>query len=217
MHPGVKSLTWENTGLPIFHAGSEIFLDMRSVNAYRWCTLPGFGHRHRRKRLPFILLCILSAILFSLTCHAWYEDAEPLFVIARSKNANVVQYSVRPDPDGSLSGNAPVYAYWILADGEEKDLNGIQKLLAYGIDSQRRLGPEQYEIALAAAKEKRIVVRKTLDGYKAFALIDGTWCILDRVYIAARENLVGFPCVQYVELCGRDERSNRSVTERLVP
>ena len=38
----------------------------------------------------------------------------PLFIIERSKNANVVHYDARLTPEGKFDPDQPVVAYWIL-------------------------------------------------------------------------------------------------------
>jgi hypothetical protein len=46
---------------------------------------------------------------------------QPLFIIERSKNSNVVHYDARLTADGELAAEEPVIAYWVMlvrtADG----------------------------------------------------------------------------------------------------
>ena len=63
-------------------------------------------------------------------------ETQPLFIIERSKNANVVHYDARLNADGKLDPKEPVIAYWIMLaeDGRREDLNWIEKKKAYGFD-----------------------------------------------------------------------------------
>ena len=58
----------------------------------------------------------------------------PLFIIERSKNANVVHYDARLTADGNLDPKEPVIAYWVLLakDGGREKLSWIEKKKAYG-------------------------------------------------------------------------------------
>lgn len=140
-----------------------------------------------------------------------------LFFIERSKNKNIVQYDIRTMEDGNLAGKAPVVAYWILENGEERELSVIQREFAYGIESQKKLGKDQYEVVLTALKKRKITVKKTDDGYKAFVMIDGRERILERVYVESRERLIGLPKVLFIDLFGRDGQTNLPITERIFP
>ena len=61
---------------------------------------------------------------------------QPLFIIERSKNANVVHYDARLTADGKLDPREPVIAYWVLSaeDGRREELSWIEKKKAYGFD-----------------------------------------------------------------------------------
>ena len=63
-------------------------------------------------------------------------ETHPLFIIERSKNANVVHYDARLTADGKLDPKEPVIAYYVMLaeDGRRKELNWIEKKMAYGFD-----------------------------------------------------------------------------------
>ena len=60
----------------------------------------------------------------------------PLFIIERSKNANVVHYDARLTADGELDPKEPVIAYWVklTKDGRREELSWIEKKKAYGFE-----------------------------------------------------------------------------------
>jgi hypothetical protein len=168
------------------------------------------------RHLPFIL--IQYAMAFS--CAPWgaaSTDGHSLFFIENNQSKKYVQYDVHPVEEGNPPNEPPVVAYWILQNGETKELSAIQGMLAYGIESQKRLGDGLSEIVLTAFKKRKITIRKTYHGYKAFAKIDGRECILERIYIEPEEGVIGPPKVIFVDIFGRDTQTNLPTTERLLP
>ena len=163
----------------------------------------------------FLILFSLDFFLFSWAGAS--EDAHQLFRIERSKNKNIVQYDIRPMEEWDPSGGGAVVVYWILENGEKRGLSAIQDKYAYGIDSQKRLGENQYEIVLTAFKDRPITIKKTGSGYKAFTVIDGREGILERIYVESRERLLGLPpSVLFIDLFGRDGQTDLPLTERIL-
>ncbi|MEI9475917.1 MAG: DUF4833 domain-containing protein [Deltaproteobacteria bacterium] len=141
----------------------------------------------------------------------------PLFRIERSKNKNIVQYDICVSENGDVPAPKPVKAYWILENGEKHDLNFIQAKLAYGIESQERLGENKYRIVVVALKDRKILVEKSAGGYRATVLISGKESILEKVYVKSEERILGLPKVHYVDLFGRAVQTDASVKERIIP
>ncbi len=65
------------------------------------------------------------------------ETCGPLFVIARSLNANVVLYEAAYRRDGTLDPEKPLTVSWRLdaQDGRREGLNFIERMRAYGVSS----------------------------------------------------------------------------------
>src|SRR5512139_949921 len=105
------------------------------------------------KKTILITLGVL-VIGWSSVVLAECPQAYPLFKIERSKNRHIVQYDICVSANGDVSDPEPVKAYWILEDGKRRDLNFIQVTLAYGIESQERLGENRYRIAVVALKDR---------------------------------------------------------------
>ncbi len=119
-------------------------------------------------RNAILILSILLTTSWSGVVLAECPQAYPLFKIERSKNKHIVQYDICVSENGDISDPKPVRVYWILENGERHDLNFIQAMLAYGIDSQERLGENKYRIAVVALKDRKIVVEKSpAAGYRA--------------------------------------------------
>ena len=160
---------------------------------------------------------VILAMVWSSVVLAECPQAYPLFKIERSKNKHIVQYDICVSASGDVSDPKPVRAYWILENGERHDLNFIQATLAYGIESQERLGENKYRIVVVALKDRKIVVEKSPTGYRAIVLISGNESILERVYVMSEDRLLGLPKVHYVDLFGRNLQTDVSVKERVIP
>lgn len=130
---------------------------------------------------------------------------QTLFVIERSKNANIVQYEAQIAADGRLDQAQPVVCYWIrLAEqGQIKKLSWIQRRFAYGFKS--RLDEDRLGVTLDMAADlgAPVRVRKVGDTYMAIMEIDGKSSQLKKVFINATGRKP-FIKLNYVELYGLD-------------
>ena len=136
------------------------------------------------------VLVLLVFTLLWIPATGLSDQAYHLFFIERSKNKNIVQYDFCPEKGGNPNGAGPVVAYWITESGEKRELSPIQRELAFGIASQKKLTVDRYEIVLKAFRERKITIRKTEEGYKAFGTIDGRMAYND-VFTAGDEQHVG--------------------------
>ena len=141
-----------------------------------------------------------------------------LFIIERSKNANVVHYDARLTDDGKLDPKEPVIAYWALlaGDGRREELNWIEKKLAYGFTVKPDPSVYGYKMTLVAAPEKQIAVKKEKDAVHAEAVINGRPSVLEKLYINASDGLTG-PKVHYIEVYGKDLQTGEARREKMVP
>jgi len=168
-------------------------------------------------RTYVIVLSLVLVIGLGSTYGSVCERTNRLFVIERNKNGNAVRYDVCLNDNSDLADVNPVKAYWVLENGQQKSLNPVESKYAYGINSQEKLGKNRFAISLAALKDRKIVVEKTGDGYKALVPIDGKPSILERVYVQAEEKWTGLPKVHYVDLFGLTAQAKIPVRERVIP
>jgi len=142
----------------------------------------------------------------------------PLFIIERSKNANVVHYDAQLTADGKLDPKEPVIAYWIMLaeDGHREKLNWIEKKEAYGFTIKPDPSVNGYKMTLVAAPEQQIIVKKEKGAVRAETVIDGQPAVLEKMYINASEALTG-PKVHYIELYGKDLQTGTERREKMVP
>jgi len=144
--------------------------------------------------------------------------ARPLFVIERSKNANVVHYEASLAADGELDPAEPVTAYWVLLaeDGRRKKLNWLEKKKAYGIRVKPAAERNSYTLTLASASWLPLLIRKTGNTVRAEVAIGGRPAVLEKMFIQAKEKLLG-PKVEYIELFGKDLETGGALHEKILP
>lgn len=143
-----------------------------------------------------------------------------LFYIQRSSNANTVVYDANLLANKTLNPSQPVHTYWIrYADnGQKEELNLIQRTLAYGLYTHKiKDENNSFEGYFLAYRKRKFVVKINAQN-QAIALfpINGKLQILQRVFVSVDDS--GFtPTVNYIELFGKDETSNKDVYERFKP
>jgi hypothetical protein len=160
-----------------------------------------------------------AALLWGLPSAALARPERNLFVITRSKNANVVHYDVRTRANGQLELEDPVGAYWILAaeDGRREDLTWFETRFAYGFRLTSRPTKLGFRMRIAAFDEQDIVVRRHRDGrYRAHFTIAGRDAVLERIHVQTREGGLT-PKVVHVDLVGRASAGGARITERRRP
>ncbi len=145
-------------------------------------------------------------------------ETRPLFILERSKNANVVHYDARLTADGKLNPKEPVIAYWVTlaGDGRREELNWIEKKKAYGFDIKPDPSVNGYRMTLVAVPQRQIIVKKEGDAARAELVIDGRPAALEKMYINASYGLMG-PKVHYIELRGKDLQTGEKRFEKIVP
>ena len=145
------------------------------------------------------------------------KKTQPLFIIERSKNANVVHYDAQLTADGKLDSNEPVIAYWVLLaeDGRREKLNWIEKKKAYGFHIKLDPSVNGYKMTIVAVPQGQITVKKDGDAIRAELVIDGRPAVLEKIYINATDGLL-WPKVHYIELYGKDLKTGEKRYQKIV-
>ena len=84
------------------------------------------------------ILFVILFLMFGISIYA--DKTSNLFVIERSKNANVVSYDAVLTDDGKIKEESPIDAYWLLyayKKGEREELSAFDKK-AYGSLGNKR-------------------------------------------------------------------------------
>jgi len=180
-----------------------------------------------KKAVWFIVLAV-TALSFSFAacakqnekkpdCAPAQKKTQPLFIIERSKNTNVVHYDAQLTADGNLEPNEPVIAYWVMLaeDGRRQELDWIEKKMAYGFHVTPDPSVKGFKMTLVSVPEGTIIVRKEGDAARAERDIDGHPAILEKIYISATDGMFG-PKVHYIELYGKDIKTGEKRYQKIV-
>jgi hypothetical protein len=148
------------------------------------------------------------------------EEACPahLFVIERSKNANIVAYDANRNSAGDWNATEPVVAYWLLNGENDKreELNRVEKDKAYGVEATPGDRAGTYFLVFKAERKRRLTVRVLKDCPAATTSIGGRDGILRRLFVQSKESSV-LPKVESVELFGEDAENGQPLYERFSP
>ena len=166
----------------------------------------------KKKMWWFAVLVLLAAPA------AAQIKTQPLFIIERSKNANVVHYDARLTADGELDSKEPVIAYWVrlAQDGRREELSWIERKKAYGFDIKPDPEVKGYKMTLVADPQRPITVKKEGDAVRAEGIIDGRPAVLEKMFIKSSDGLMG-PKVEYIELYGKDLETGGKRYQKIVP
>jgi len=146
------------------------------------------------------------------------QSQRPLFTIARSTNANLVQYDARLTSSNVLDPKNPVVAYWIMAaeDGRHVELSAIERKTAYGFKLATDVSTGCYRMTLAAEKKREINVCLNGETARAEMMIGGHAANLYRMFISTKR--IGlWRGVNYIELFGTDIKSGEPCYEKIIP
>ena len=105
-----------------------------------------------------IIVCIMLFLLAMANVYA--DKTTNLFVIERSKNANVVNYDAVLTDEGKINENKPIDAYWLLyayKNGEREELSAFDKK-AYGFKVKYNEEKKYFDFVLKAVKEKPMIL-----------------------------------------------------------
>ena len=147
-------------------------------------------------------------------------DACPahLFVVERSKNANIVAYDANRGPAGDFRSSEPVVVYWLLNGQADKreELNRVERDRAYGVEVTPGDHPGTYFLVFKADGKRRLNV-STLDGCPVTTTtIDGRNGILRKLFVKSKEDSV-LPKVEYVEFFGKSVDTGEPIYEKFFP
>jgi hypothetical protein len=145
------------------------------------------------------------------------EACGPLFVIARSLNANVVLYEAHLRADGTLDPEKPLTVTWRLdaKGGRREGLNFVERIRAYGVDVSPLAEADSWRVKVRALPTRPLVLHAGTGCPFVTAEVGGRDAILRRVFVTATGGLL--PKVASVELTGIALETALPVTERFTP
>ncbi len=155
-------------------------------------------------------------VLFFMSAVNLFADAERLFVIERSKNANIVCYDANVI-NGAINKEKPIDAYWKLyakKNGEREELSAFDKK-AYGYKAAYNEQNKNFDFVLKAVKEKPMTVNMYENKAKAVIKINNVDCFLEKVYIESKDGAFGIPKVSYYELFGKEVATGKDQKQHI--
>ncbi len=156
-------------------------------------------------------------VLLAATATAQMKTS-PLFIVERSKNANVVHYDAQFTAEGTLNPKEPVIAYWIMLaeDGRRKKLSWLERKKAYGFTVEADQSVNSYKMTMVAVPEHQITVKQEGDAVRAEVDIDGRLAILEKMFVNTADGLFG-PKVLFIEVYGKDLQTGEKLYKKLLP
>eukprot|EP01101_Sappina_pedata_P010933 TRINITY_DN7031_c0_g1_i1.p1 TRINITY_DN7031_c0_g1~~TRINITY_DN7031_c0_g1_i1.p1 ORF type:complete len:178 (-),score=76.28 TRINITY_DN7031_c0_g1_i1:82-615(-) len=159
---------------------------------------------------------------------AFWPDCLPvsekrLFIIERSKNANLVIYDANIT-DGKFDAKKPIEVYWldyaVSKDPKKTDLIWLEKKMAYGYTSEAVQDKDnEHLITLKALSGKNIRKGRLIidrNGAPSVLMqINGKDAQLIKIFVCSQETYT-VPKVLYVEIYGRDPVTFEDVVEKMT-
>ena len=162
---------------------------------------------------------IVFVISFLTLCvNVYAGKAINLFVIERSKNANVVKYDAILTDDGKINKENPIDAYWLLyayKNGEREELSAFDKK-AYGFKVKYNNESNTFDFVLKAVKDMPMVLSLYNDVPKVIIKINDIDCFLEMVYIESVDGAFGIPKVKYYELFGTEVDTGQRQQQKIM-
>ena len=160
---------------------------------------------------------ITIIILLMLGINIYAEKTSNLFVIERSKNANVVKYDAILTDDGKINEKTPMEAYWLLyayKNGEREELSAFDRK-AYGFKVKQEKG-NSFNVVLKSVKDKPMTLG-LYDGVARIVIkINNVDCFLNKVYIESKDGAFGIPKVSYYELFGSEVKTGSLQQQKII-
>lgn len=146
------------------------------------------------------------------------DEPNQLFYVQRSPNANTVVYAAKLDAKGGFDRSTPVEAFWrkFNMDGSRQPLNFIERMMAYGVRTDRVAAGKPITFTIAALPERKLTLAMDKDGKpQALIQIGGRSVKLAYVYLQVVEGGL-MPSVPALDIVGTDIASGKAVREHLI-
>ncbi len=157
----------------------------------------------------FMLLSVMSL---------YADKTHNLFVIERSKNANVVKYDAVLNDKGKINEKNPIDAYWLLyaeKNGQREELSAFDKK-AYGFETTYNKEKGNFNFILKAVKEKPMILGLYKKVPKVVIKINDIDCFLEKVYIESEDGALGIPKVIFYQLFGKAVSTGKPQQQKIL-
>ena len=145
-------------------------------------------------------------------------EANQLFYVQRSPNANTVVYVAKLDAQGNFDSRAPVEAFWrkFNIDGNRQPLNFIERMMAYGVKLSARKQAQPITFTIAALPQRRLTLSLDAQHHPQATMAIGTHTVkLVYVYLQVVDGAL-LPSVPSLDIFGIDTSSGKAIHEHLI-
>lgn len=142
-----------------------------------------------------------------------------MFYLQRTPNLNTIVCDLNM-VNGTPDASKPLTTYWLRygdsPKGEKKELNFIQRTLAYGL-TIKNSGNEKYEFWFVCYKKYHMYLLKNKSNeWKVYGYINGKLTVLNSIFIYINGGTLFSPHVQYVELRGKNISTGAEEIQQLT-
>lgn len=162
---------------------------------------------------------LLVLLLLSIGAPRLRADPDqPIFIIERSTNANVIHYDAKIGKDGAFDPKEPVVVYWIMLaeNGRRQKLSFLEKSRAYGFTIRKDSSDHSYWMTLVSQKRRTIHIYQQDGEVRAVTPIGGHDAFLRKIYVKTRKSGL-LRTADYFELFGEDLATGRDCYEKVAP
>jgi len=146
------------------------------------------------------------------------DEPNQLFYVQRSPNANTVVYVARLDAKGNIDSRNPVEAFWrkFNIDGGKKNLNFIERMMAYGVRVATGKAGQPVTFTIAALPQRKLTLGWDEHHHPQATLAVGNRTVkLAYVYLQVEESGLT-PDVPSLDIVGTDIANGKAVHEHLI-
>lgn len=175
-------------------------------------------------RFTIIIFLLLAPVKSLHSLPAWVQEPDglvdsTLFYIERSRDPDLVIYTLNTDESGRIIPQDPIKVYWYRksAGNKTEPLTKIQKKLAYGIKIIRQHNNE-IEFYLAAYPDQIFIIKlKGLYPYSVYTKIENENFMVSKIYIEFSGGTFWLPVVGRIDLYGYIAENREPKTYSLYP
>lgn len=129
---------------------------------------------------------------------------DQLFYIQRNHNSNSIIYALNKDEKGIINSEFPIEVFWLRygADSGKRQLNKIQRMLAFGYKSWK-INTDTYKFNIVSKQNQEFILSLDDNGqYQVVTMLENQMIKVSNIYVYAEEFGV-FPQVKYIEFYGQ--------------
>lgn len=144
-----------------------------------------------------------------------------LFYVQRSFNRNTIIYQLNTKENNEIDINEPIRMFWINYEGkgDREMLNTIQRKFAYGLDfSLTNKDTKTFCFNFVSYKSQKLYLIQSPNDkiYRTYSVFNHKLLCIKKIFIKIDGGSFWYPRVKYIEVSGRDMKTNTEVLERIV-